>query len=419
MLRTFSFVTSSILKHNVLQTALLFAGVLFLLLFVSACSNITKPDLPEASLSKPNTVMASPDQSAMQHTLPDTILNIMAVGDMMLGTDYPDYRLPPQDGKALLAGVSDILSQADITFGNLEGTFGTGGVAEKACPDVSRCYVFRMPPRYALHLKEAGFDVMSLANNHARDFGDSGRLLTMQTLDNAGIKHSGLEGDIAQWELKGLKVVLIAFAPFRGAHDFLDLDYVRKTIQSLAQAHDIVIVSFHAGAEGDAYIRVPFETEYFHGENRGDVVLFAHTAIEAGADVILGHGPHVPRALELYQQRIIAYSLGNFCTTLGIKVTGKNGLAPILSINIDQQGRFKSGQIISARQRRPAGPLIDKRHRAARLIRQLTQQDFPDTGLEIDAVGNIMVKAQVKAIPAINRDNIETKSDKSSLDSVK
>jgi len=266
----------------------------------------------------------------------------------------------------------------------LEGTFGTGGVAEKACPDVSRCYVFRMPPRYALHLKEAGFDVMSLANNHARDFGDSGRLLTMQTLDNAGIKHSGLEGDIAQWELKGLKVVLIAFAPFRGAHDFLDLDYVRKTIQSLAQAHDIVIVSFHAGA-----------------------------------DVILGHGPHVPRALELYQQRIIAYSLGNFCTTLGIKVTGKNGLAPILSINIDQQGRFKSGQIISARQRRPAGPLIDKRHRAARLIRQLTQQDFPDTGLEIDAVGNIMVKAQVKAIPAINRDNIETKSDKSSLDSVK
>ncbi len=399
------------------QTGILLAGLLFLLL-ASACSNI-KTNLPGSDLSPSKATEVSAEQPAVLRTVADTTLNIMAVGDVMLGTDYPDYRLPPDDGKALLADVSDILSQADITFGNLEGTFGTGGVAEKACPDVRRCYVFRMPPHYARHLKVAGFDVMSLANNHARDFGDSGRLLTMQTLDNVGIKHSGVEGDIAQWELKGLKIVLIAFAPFLGAHDFLDLDYVRKTIRSLAQANDIVIVSFHAGAEGDAYTRVPFEAEYFHGENRGDVVLFARTAIEAGADVLLGHGPHVPRAIELYQQRIIAYSLGNFCTTLGIKVTGKNGLAPILSINIDQQGRFKSGRIISARQQRPAGPLIDKKHRAARLIKRLTQQDFPDTRLEIDATGNITVKAQVEANNLTKHHNIETKSDKSSPDSVK
>ncbi len=409
--------TSATFKNHYQQAALVFGSVL-LLLFISACSNI-KTSLSAPDLSKPKVARANSDQQPILPVAPDTTLNIMAVGDVMLGTDYPDYRLAPRDGKQLLAGVSSILSQADITFGNLEGTFGTGGEAEKACPDVRRCYVFRMPPRYAQYLKEAGFDVMSLANNHARDFGDSGRLLTMQTLDNAGIKHSGMEGDIAQWELKGLKVVLIAFAPFRGAHDFLDLDYVRKTIQGLAQANDIIIVSFHAGAEGDAYTRVPFETEYFHGENRGDVALFAHTAIEAGADVIFGHGPHVPRALELYQQRIIAYSLGNFCTTLGIKVTGKNGLAPILSINIDQQGRFKSGQIISARQRRPAGPLVDKKHRAARLIKQLTQQDFPDTRLEIDATGNISVKAQAETKHPIKHHNIETKSDKSRPDSVK
>ncbi len=391
---------------------------MFLLLFVSACSSV-KPVSPESALSQSKASVMRSEQPTLRATLPDTTLNIMAVGDVMLGTDYPDYRLPPQDGKALLADVTAILSRADITFGNLEGTFGTGGEAEKACPDVRRCYVFRMPPRYALHLKAAGFDVMSLANNHARDFGDSGRLLTMEVLDKAGIKHSGLEGDIAQWELKGLKVVLIAFAPFRGAHDFLDLDYVRKTIAALAQAHDIVIVSFHAGAEGDAYTRVPFETEYFHGENRGDVVLFARTAVDAGADVILGHGPHVPRALELYKQRIIAYSLGNFCTTLGIKVTGKNGLAPILSINIDEQGRFKSGKIISAQQRRPAGPVLDKQHRAARLIKQLTQQDFPDTELEIDAMGTITIKTPAEAKHPTKHHNIETKSDKSSPDSVK
>ncbi len=258
---------------------------------------------------------------------------------------------------------------------------------------------------------------MSLANNHARDFGDSGRLLTMQILDDAGIKHSGLMGDVAQWQIKGLKVVLIAFAPFRGAHDFLDLDYVRESIQELAQANDIVLVSFHAGAEGAAYTHVPFQTEYFHDENRGDVVLFAHTAIEAGADIILGHGPHVPRALELYQGRIIAYSLGNFCTTLGINVAGKNGLAPILSIDIDQTGRFQSGKIISARQRRPAGPLLDKKHSAARLIKQLTKLDFPATALEIDAIGNITVKDREK--PATKYKNIETKSDKSTPYSVK
>ncbi len=369
----------------------------------------------ESSNQDPDSEAANiaPQHSAGLDIPPETTLNIMAVGDMMLGTDYPDYRLAPQDGKTLLSGVSYILSQADITFGNLEGTFGRDGVAEKACSDVRRCYVFRMPPRYAQYLKQAGFDVMSLANNHARDFGDSGRLLTMQTLDNAGIQHSGLMGDVAEWELKGLKVVLIAFAPFIGAHDFLDLDYVRKTIQDLAQTHDIVIVSFHAGAEGKEHTHVPFETEYFHDENRGDVVLFAHTAIEAGADVILGHGPHVPRAVELYQKRIIAYSLGNFCTTLGINVAGINGLAPILSINIDQKGHFKSGKIISAQQRRPAGPQLDSQHRAARLVKQLTHQDFPLGALEIDTIGNITVKRQIKG------KNIETKSDKSSLDSVK
>jgi len=220
-------------------------------------------------------------------------------------------------------------------------------------------------------------------------------------------------GDIAEWKLKGLKIALIAFAPFRGAHDFLDLDYVRESITALSNTNDIVIVSFHAGAEGDSFTRIPFETEYFHGENRGDVVLFSHTAVEAGADVILGHGPHVPRAIELYQGKLIAYSLGNFCTTLGINIAGKNGLAPILSITIDQNGDFQSGKITSARQIRPKGTILDKKHRAAKLMKLLTEQDFPLTHLEIDAIGNISIK------PGMNKDISETKSDKTGLDSVK
>jgi len=398
--------------------AIVMVAALCGMLFLSACSNLSltesSPSLSK-SLNKNSEKPLVEVKSATSKL--ETILNIIAVGDMMLGTDYPDYRLTADDGKSLLSGISAILSKGDITFGNLEGTFGSGGIAEKKCPDLNRCYVFRMPPRYAQYLKQAGFDVMSLANNHARDFGDSGRLLTMQTLDKAGIKHSGLMDDVAHWQIKGLSVVLIAFAPFRGAHDFLDLDYVRQTIEDLDKDNDIVIVSFHAGAEGDGHEHVPFAEEYFYGENRGDVALFAHTAIDAGADILLGHGPHVPRAVELYKQRIIAYSLGNFCTTLGINVAGKNGLAPILSINVDQEGRFKFGKIISARQRRPAGPLLDKQHRAAILIKQLTQADFPKTPLEIDAIGNIIVKHNIEN--EYKNKNIQTKSDKSGLDSVK
>ena len=384
-------------------------------LLVSSCSNVKleQSKNPDISADMSIAIDSEVEKTQPKKSLPNTIIEITAVGDIMLGTDYPDHRLALDDGKNLLAGVTDVLLKADITFGNLEGTFGTGGVAEKACPDVRRCYVFRMPPHYAQYLQIAGFDVMSLANNHARDFGDSGRLLTMQTLDQYGIKHSGLMGDIAEWKLKGLKIALIAFAPFRGAHDLLDLDYVRESITALSNTNDIVIVSFHGGAEGDSFMHIPFETEYFHGENRGNVVLFSHTAIDAGADLILGHGPHVPRAIELYQGKLIAYSLGNFSTTLGINIAGKNGLAPILSLRIDQNGDFQSGKIVSARQIRPKGTILDKKHRAAKLIKVLTEQDFPLTPLDIDAIGNISIK------PSMNKEISETKSDKTGLDSVK
>lgn len=404
------FSISQLLRKN---TRLLVVYI-FTSILISACSNIPVEQAGNAQIKH---VISKPDHQAANFVSiknkPNAIINIMAVGDIMLGTDYPDYRLAPNDGKDLLSNVASILSKADITFGNLEGTFGTAGTAEKSCPDVTRCYVFRMPPHYAQYLKDSGFDVLSLANNHARDFGDSGRLLTMATLDQYGIQHSGLMGDIASWQIKGLKIVLIAFAPFRDSHDFLDFDYVQKTISKYSSLYDIVIVSFHAGAEGDTFSHVPFETEYFHGENRGDVARFAHIAIDAGADILLGHGPHVPRALELYQGKIIAYSLGNFCTTLGIKVSGKNGLAPILSVNVDKNGDFKSGKIISARQLRPSGPVLDSKHQAARMVKQLTEQDFPTTSLEIDAIGNIKLK------PTKNPKNSETKSDKEGPDSVK
>lgn len=316
------------------------------------------------------------------------VVRVAAVGDIMLGTDYPKDTLPPDDLN-ILAQVSPLLREADITFGNLEGVLLDGGEPVKQCKTLSACYLFRTPTRYAQYLADAGFDAISLANNHARDFGEAGRDSTMQVLSVHGIHHSGRLGDVASWRVKGLRVAMIAFAPFGNANDMLDIDKAVEQVARLAANHEIVLVSMHAGGEGLDVTRVPFDTEYYHGEDRGDAVKFAHAVIDAGADLVLGHGPHVPRALELYQGRLIAYSLGNFCTHWGISVQGLKGLAPILLADLAANGAFLRGRIISARQQRPEGPIPDPTHAAARLMRQLTRADFPKTLLRLDADGNI------------------------------
>jgi hypothetical protein len=322
--------------------------------------------------------------------LPEPVyIQLAAVGDIMLGTDYPQEYLPPNDGRQLLAAMSPILQRADIAFGNLEGTLLDGGEPVKQCQNPDRCYLFRSPARYAVNFQQAGFDVISLANNHARDFGEEGRSASMQALGQVGIQHSGRMGDIASWSVKGQRIALIAFAPFKNSHDMLDVSAAQDLVARVKAEHEIVLVSFHGGAEGLDALRIPFANEFYYGEDRGNVVEFGHAVIDAGADVVLGHGPHVPRALELYQGRLIAYSLGNFCTYYGISVAGLKGLAPVLEITITGNGEFVGGRIISARQQRPLGPQPDASHEAARLMKTLTEQDFPNTSLSVDATGII------------------------------
>jgi len=387
------------------KSKLTFKLVLFMSsLVLFACSTV--PDADSSSKTDDLTAEAvvteqdESNQSVPTHSeleptksQPRTILTVSAVGDIMLGTDFPKNHLPPDNGQHLLSGVAQVLREADITFGNYEGTLLSGGESAKLCRNPNRCYVFRTPPEYVHNLQVAGFDVLSLANNHARDFGDEGRLSSMSTLSQAGIQHSGLEGSFASWQVKGKQIGMIAFAPFRGANNPLDIKTAQETVRAFKAEHDVVLVSMHMGAEGEQATRVTFAEEYFHGENRGDVVLFSRSMVEAGADLILGHGPHVPRALELYQGRLIAYSLGNFCTYYGINVRGKNGLAPILNVSLYDDGEFKSGQIISARQLRPNGPVLDPNHTAAKLMADLTRWDFPHTPLEISTTGLISVKA--------------------------
>lgn len=370
------------------------AALLCATLFQLACSGVgPRPDAEREQQPLPQADVATPQ-------LPPPRLTFAAVGDIMLGSDYPQRRLA-EDAAALLAPVATVLQEADIAFGNLEGVLLDGGEPTKQCSNPSRCYVFRSPTSYANTLAQAGFDLLSLANNHARDFGEKGRDSTMQALDAAGIRHSGRLGDVAVWQQSGLSLAMIAFAPFGGSYDMLDLADGRLLIERLAAQSDILVVSFHGGAEGADKTALPFSAEQFHGEDRGDVVAFARMAVEAGADLVVGHGPHVPRALELYRGRLIAYSLGNFATYQGINVAGVNGLAPILLATLDETGQFIQGRIQSNRQQRPRGPVPDPSHQAAHLMRQLSLADFPDGLLVIDDEGHITLKSSPAATASL------------------
>lgn len=369
------------------------------LLGAAGCATLAPPPVEErpAPVEEPAAEVVAPepeptaeDLAAQRRArLACRRVSIAAVGDIMLGTDFPENHLPDDDGVGFLVEVTPVLRSADIAFGNLEGVLMDGGEPVKTCKDPNACYLFRSPARYAGHLADAGFDAVSLANNHARDFGEDGRTASMTALDAVGIHHSGRVGDIASWQHDELSVALIAFAPFQNSHSMLELDEASARMAQLATGHDLVIASFHGGAEGADVSRLPFTTERYYGEDRGDVVKFARAMIDAGADLVIGHGPHVPRAIELYRERLIAYSLGNFATYYGISVDGAKGYAPILLADLDGEGRFITGRIVAAVQLRPNGPSIDPQQRALRMISDLTRQDLDGGNLHFHSDGQL------------------------------
>jgi len=318
---------------------------------------------------------------------------------MMLGTDYPENHLPDDDGVGFLRHVTTLLSDADVTFGNLEGVLVDGGEPGKKCSNPNACYLFRSPSRYVDHYVNAGFDVLSLANNHARDFGEEGRLASMETLAAADIHHSGLEGDYASFTVDDLSIAVLAFAVTRNSNMMLDYDIAADTVAEHAANHDIVVVSFHGGAEGRDVTRLPFAEEEYFGEPRGDVVKFSRMVVDAGADLVIGHGPHVVRAVERYKDRLIAYSLGNFATYYGISVEGIKGLAPILVATLDGEGRFIEGKIHSTIQLRPDGPSIDEENGALNLIRSLSIRDFTTPGILFNHDGSLTPAPRMYGLP--------------------
>ncbi len=318
-------------------------------------------------------------------------ISIVAVGDVMPGTNFPDDSYLPGSCSALFDPVRGIISSADVAIANLEGVFSSDGGEAKNCNDPKTCYVFRMPDSYAECIKNAGFDILGVANNHVNDFGYVGRMNTAKRLDEAGIPFAGFpDRPRVIYNFKGLKIGFCAFAPHSGTLNLKDYKGAYTLVKELKSEVDILIVSFHGGAEGKDHQHVRNEDEVYLGHNRGNTVKFAHTVIDAGADMVVGHGPHVVRAMEIYKGKLIAYSLGNFCTYRRFNLSGPNANAPILEVRLDKSGNFIDGQIHSFLQLGEGGPVWDPNNRALNRIRDLSNQDFPGQGLELDDKGKII-----------------------------
>ncbi len=321
----------------------------------------------------------------------DTFVIAMA-GDIMMGTTYPQPALPADDGKMLFKDVRRILHKADIAVGNLEGTLCDSAENKK---DVSEFnYSFRTPLSFAPRLKEAGFDFLSMANNHAFDFGIEGVKSTERALRDIGIKYAGIKGrtDAAIIERNGIRYGLCAFGHNSYTLKHKELWAVKNILDSLRANADIIIVSFHGGAEGKQYSHLPYGKEEFLEEDRGSLRDFAHFCIDNGADIIYGHGPHVVRCVEVYKGKFIAYSLGNFCTPYGISITGISGYAPVIVAKVNRKGDFLEGKIHSFIQRRGLGPRKDTTNAVASQIKQLTVSDIKDSKITIGTDGTIRLK---------------------------
>ncbi|HOP05946.1 MAG TPA: CapA family protein [candidate division Zixibacteria bacterium] len=338
-------------------------------------------------------MMATSVAAQSTDSLQPTTVTFAAVGDIMMGTTFPEDSnyLPEDDGRHMLFEVAPELRSADITFGNLEGCYIDGGTPAKKCQDPKSCYVFRSPEHYLSYLDEAGFDVFNLANNHARDFGPEGLNRTRALLDSLGKVYTGPIGDVASLEVNGLRVVVLGFAPYQKLYDLLDIGTAAVMVAGFSTIYDLVIVSFHGGGEGPAFLHVPDSMEIAYGEERGHLRAFAHAVVDAGADLVIGHGPHIPRAVEYYHGRLIAYSLGNFATYEMFNMEGVRELTFILKAELAADGSLVSGRIVSCYQQYPGIPRLDPKGRIIPLLQKISRDDFGPTAAPIADDGTIIV----------------------------
>lgn len=309
-------------------------------------------------------------------------LKIKAVGDVMPGS-RSSASMPKKGGQEFIGSLGDALKNTDLTIGNLECSVATKGINPSKCTEASRkaktCFEFGTSPQLIKVLKELGFTHFSMDNNHSDDYGQAGYMIAMGEIFRNGMTY-GAKRQPMVTGIRGKRVSFAAFGFDDGSYNINNLREADSIIRRLKSFSEFVIVYFHGGAEGRSAMRVEDKQETFLGENRGNVVAFARTAVDAGADVVLGSGPHVLRAMELYKNKLIAYSLGNFLTYGGFNLSGENGIAAILDFEISEtNGDFVRGKIIPTAQKSPGIPFIDEKQRGAKLLKELTEEYSPDS----------------------------------------
>lgn len=315
----------------------------------------------------------------------EEIISFSFVGDIMMGTTYPSDILPPDDGKTLFKEAKPFFN-TDFVIGNCEGTFTENKSSTK---DVSKPnnYAFRMPIRYIEYLKDANFNILSIANNHSYDFGQKGYIDTIENLRKNSFFVIGEKGNLEIIEKKGLKIGFIGYSWFSHHNNLIEVEEAKKFIKKSKEKVDFLVIYFHGGSEGENAQRVKNEMEYFLGNKRGNIYQFARVAIDSGADIVVGHGPHVLRGIEFYKDKLISYSLGNFCTYGMFSMKYPRNISAILRVYYDKNKNFLKGEVIPFILLNRGIPFYDKNKEAIKIINNLSKLDFGENGVNINENG--------------------------------
>lgn len=307
----------------------------------------------------PSTAESAPADAVVATAEDSQPIVIRAVGDVVLGSDYPEHRLPTAADRQRITALRRELRQADVVVGNLEGVLSDTGASRKDARKPG-LYTFRMPTSYALTLRDMGFDVMSLANNHSMDFGAQGLASTLAALRANGIAPMGVPG--AEVATVTVRRTRVAFLNYSYLPAFVRMDDARRITADIGHARasaDWVVVSVHGGREGEDAGGLPRGDEYFMQEYRGDLARFARMVIDAGASAVLGHGPHVVRPFELYRGKPVFYSLGNFVGYRSLSTQGKLAHSIVAEVRFSPQGDLLGAGIIPLKLDRSGIPVVD------------------------------------------------------------
>jgi hypothetical protein len=364
------------------------AAALVLVAVVSGAASAALFRPTPASWQGPNgQASAEPSPGGTQGAAPpiagDTI-TMSGVGDVIMGTQYRGGggKIPPNNGQGFFDPVKSALA-SDLVMGNLETTLTVDTGVTKCAPTETSCFQFFLPPSYANYLKDGGFQVMNLANNHTHDMGAAGLVNTRAALDAAGVGYTGAPGEIKIVNVKGMKVAVLGFSVYSWGGNLNNIPAAVALVKNAAAQADLVVIQMQGGAEGADKSHVVPGHEIFLGEDRGDLIAFSHAVIDAGADVIFGHGPHIMRGMEFYKGRLIAYSLGNFCGYGTLNSAGFLGVGGVLKVTLHRDGTWAGGSLVSTELVRGGMVDVDPAKRALGFVQGLSTADFGNRAARI------------------------------------